>query len=247
MTHFSSDRFSCFSAVANLTSDTLPTGISTIVGMLGTVLIEVAAGLALLAAWYLYFQRDNRKRSSEVVEWIRTAFAGHAHIRGIQWTTASRFHVRLELPPNLFPHAHVTVQFVARELPLNWLLSVLRRQSETLTFEADLDSPPGFNLEVHNRRWHGQTRRLDAERAVYEHCGPFVLTTRSEWQRDITVMMNALVASRDSDFLSVTFRKTSPHLSATVPLSSLAECGGNGIFSVLRELADCASASRFWD
>lgn len=214
--------------------------------MLGTVLIEIAASLAILAAWYLFVQHRNRKRAGEVVHWIKTAFAGHARVLGIHWTTASRFHVRLELPPNLFPRAHITVQFVARELPLNWLLSVLRKQNETLTFEADLDSPPGFNLEVHNQRWHGQTRRrVNPERAIYEHCGPFVLTTRSEWQRDITVMMNALVASRDSDFLSVTFRKTSPHLSATVPLNSLAECGGNDIFSVLRELADCASASRF--
>jgi hypothetical protein len=60
-------------------------------------------------------------------------------------------------------------------------------------------------------------------------------------------MMNALVASRDSDFLSVSFRRVSPHISATVPLNSLApqRRTGNELFQVLRELADCAGASRF--
>jgi hypothetical protein len=63
-------------------------------------------------------------------------------------------------------------------------------------------------------------------------------------------MMNALVASRDSDFLTVSFRRTSPHFAASVPVSSLSEehtarYGGYDMFDVLRELADCASASRF--
>ena len=58
-------------------------------------------------------------------------------------------------------------------------------------------------------------------------------------------MVDALVASRDSDFLSVRFDRQSPHLSATVALDSLApqHSGGNKVFHVLRELADCAGAT----
>ena len=83
-----------------------------------------------------------------------------------------------------------------------------------------------------------------------ETVGPFVLTTRTDWQREITAMMNALVASRDSDFLTVSFRRTSPHFSASVPVSRVCPQDGGSyrdydIFDVLRELADCASASRF--
>ena len=60
-------------------------------------------------------------------------------------------------------------------------------------------------------------------------------------------MMTALVASRDCDFHSVSFRRASPHFSATVPLESISpdsQCEAE-IFEVLRELAACASASRF--
>jgi hypothetical protein len=156
----------------------------------------------------------------------------------------------LRLAPGTFVHSSVVVQLLPREFFFHWFMSKLRKQQELATFEADLDSVPSFNLEVHNQRWCGRSRRgskLNPNRSHIENFGPFVLTTRTGWQREITAMIDALVASRDSDFLSVSFRRTSPHLSATVPLNSLApqNASGNKIFHVLRELADCAGASRF--
>ncbi len=219
-------------------------------GTFGTALLEIVAGLILVTGWYVSFVRYNRRKAAEVLLWIKTAFSGHAQILGVYWTSPSRFHVKLRLVPNVFQHSHIIVRLMPREFALNWLMCHFRKQQEVATFEADLDVPPGFNLEVHNQRWCGKTRRaskLDPDHSTMETVGPFVLTTRRDWQREITSMMNALVASRDSDFLSVSFRRTSPHFSATVPLSSLApqRNTGNNVFHVLRELADCAGASRF--
>lgn len=217
--------------------------------MLGFLIIDVAVGAALLVLWYLWFRRHNRQKSVQVLQRIKTAFAGHAQIIGVRWTGASRLSIRLRVLSALFQHASVLVDLHPRELPLNWLWTRLRKRKETLTFEADLECPPAFNLEVHNHRWCGRTRSSgQGQRHVaVEHCGPFVLTTRNDWQREITTMMTALVASRDCDFLTVNFRRTSPHFSATVPLDSLSpesQCEAE-IFDVLRELASCASASRF--
>lgn len=217
--------------------------------MVGSVAIEIAVAAMLVVAWYLWFRRRNRRKSIQVLERIKTAFAGHAQILGIRRTGASRFSVRLRVLSTLFQHASVLVELHPRELPLLWIWSRLRKRQETLTFEADLECPPAFNLEVHNHRWCGRTRSFPRHqhRVALEHCGPFVLTTRNDWQREITTMMTALVASRDCDFLTVSFRRTSPHFSATVPLNSLSpesQCEAE-IFDVLRELAACASASRF--
>ena len=221
--------------------------------MVGTIVAEIAAGILLVSVWYLWFFRTNRRRSRVLIEQIRSALGGHAQIVGIHWISPSRFHVRLRLFPEIFRQCSVAVQLVPRELPLSWFLSAIRNQRETLTFEADLDVPPGFSLEVHNQRWSGRSGRKERRQPHLdrvETCGPFVLTTRTDWQREITAMMNALVASRDSDFLTVSFRRTSPHFAASVPVSSLSEehtarYGGYDMFDVLRELADCASASRF--
>jgi hypothetical protein len=220
------------------------------VGFVGTLLLEIAAGLVLVTGWYVCFVRYNRRQAADILLWIKTAFSGHAQIMGVHWTSPSRFHVKLRLSPSVFQHSLIVVQLLPREFALNWLVSKFRKQQEIATFEADLDIPPGFNLEVHNQRWCGRSRKtakLDPERSCVQNVGPFVLTTRRDWQREITSMMNALVASRDSDFLSVSFRRSSPHLSASVPLDCLSpeNANGNNVFHVLRELADCAGASRF--
>jgi hypothetical protein len=80
-----------------------------------------------------------------------------------------------------------------------------------------------------------------------ERLAPILITSRSDSHRDIANMMNALGTSRECDFLNVSFRRSSPHFSATVPLNTLAPEGqsGTAIFDALRELAAGASASRF--
>ncbi|MFB3918137.1 MAG: hypothetical protein ACE14M_15520 [Terriglobales bacterium] len=214
------------------------------------ITIDLLAGAALLFFWYVWFLRRSRRKSVQVTRWIEAAFREHATVSGLMWRSASCFQVQLKLAPSLFQRSCVVVQLFSWELPFNWLLSIIRKQQETLTFEADLDCPPSFNLEVHNHRWCGRTRRKlpsHSETWRLEHTGPYVLTTRNEWQREIMNMMNGLMASRDCDCLMVCFRRTSPHFSVTVPLQSIAPQNHSelDIFNVLRELAAGASASRF--
>lgn len=218
--------------------------------MLGTIGIDVLAAIAFFLLWYLIFLRYNRRRAISVLHRMRNAFAGEAQIIAVNWATASQFCTRLRVDDGLFQQPVVHVRLQPRERPIHWLWSRVSRRPEMLTFEADLECPPSFNLEVHNRRWCGRTHKFPArnlQRLTLDRCGPFVLTTRNEWQRDIMGMMNALMASRDCDLLSVTYRKTSPHFSASMPIGCISpepECDTR-IFDVLRELASCGQASRF--
>ena len=144
----------------------------------------------------------------------------------------------------------VTVRFTPRQDPLRWIRSIARKDRETVTFEANLPCPPAFNLEVHNQHWMGKSgRKLLRKMSVMrmKRVGPFVLTSRREWERDITGMMHGLAASRDCELMSVAFRRRAPHFSATIPLEVLAEQGWTEVrfFDVLRELAAGASAARF--
>ncbi len=218
--------------------------------LLRLIAIDVLAGVSLVVAWYFWFLRYNRRKAVEVLQWVERAFRGHGHVASVHWAAASRFHVQMRLSGNLFRHVSLVVQLFPREVPFAWVLSRIRRQQETLTFQADLDCGPSFNLEVHNHRWYGRTRRRFPNKNqnwVLEQAGPFVLTTRNDWQREITTMMGALVASRECDCLTVSFRRTSPHFSVTVPLESIAPESQtqSEIFDVLRELAAGASAARF--
>jgi hypothetical protein len=214
------------------------------------IAIDLVAGAALVVMWYFWFLRYNRRKATQVLRWIQDAIATHGELLGVEWLAPSRFKAQLRLAPNLFLHPALVVQLFPREMPFNWLLSKLRKQQETLTFEADLDSAPAFSLEVQNHRWCGRTRTKLASRNGnwdLERIGPYVLTTRNDWQREVTNMMNALVASRECDCLTVCFRRSSPHFSVTVLLDTISPEAQStyDVFETLRELAAGASASRF--
>jgi hypothetical protein len=87
-----------------------------------------------------------------------------------------------------------------------------------------------------NHRWcgHSNGKRTDDGRCwEISRPGPVVLTTRAQWTQEL---FNALVASRDHNFLKVHFRQDSPNFSATVDLDALADPeAASGFFTVLRE------------
>ena len=214
------------------------------------IALGVLAGLLLLVGWYWWFRRYNQRRAAEVMRWIERALRGQGQIAGMEWRSASRFSLRLRLVPAVFRGASLLVQLLPRHSPPQWLLSRLRRSRETLLFEADLDGPPNFNLEVHNHRWYGKTQRTfppGRQGWEFEQVGPFVMTTRNEWKYKLSGMMPALIASREREVMLVRFRSSSPHFSATVPLETLAPEAddGAGILEVLQELAAGAASTRF--
>lgn len=210
----------------------------------------IAAATVAIVLWYAWFLRYNRQRSLQALRWLESSLGGHGRVVGVQWTAPSRAQAQLRLAPGVFQRVWAIVELLPRELPLRWIAARLRRQPEMITFQADLDIPPEFNLEVHNHRWCARTRRKvprDAARWETERVTPFMLVTRNEWQREISPMVDALLASRDQDFLNVTFQRRSPHLCASLPVDALAPDAPQhaDLFEVLRELAGSASASRF--
>jgi hypothetical protein len=211
--------------------------------------VDIAVGAVLIAAWYWIFLRLNRRRGARILQWIEQALEGKGLIAGMKWLSASRMQVQLRLFDSGFCQPSMLVQLLPRETPLQWIVSLLRRRRETLTFESDLPCAPNFNLEVQNHRWCGRTRRklVPDKNWTLSRVGPFVITSRPDWQRDIKNMVESTVTSRDCNFIQVKFGRSTPHFSATIPLTTL-QPGSNvetGVFDALKELAAGASASRF--
>ena len=209
---------------------------------------DVLVAFILVTIWYLGFLRYNRKKAQQLLHWICTASGCEGTVGCVRWSSASRFHLRLQFPSEDFRQAHIKVQLLPREMPVSWLLSRWRGRQEALTFEADLACPPAFNLEVRNYRWRKREAcRQHSDSLVLVRTGPVVLTTRGDWQQDLSNMMSGLLASRDCNFERVEFRRHSPHFAATLPLGSL-HLNGEGaaqLFEALHELATGASAAMF--
>ena len=211
--------------------------------------VWLLAAVVFCAAWYWLAMRHNRRRAVQVLRWIEGALAGKGQVAGIRWIARSQFKVPLRLCHGGFNRAWVVVDLPPRELPLHWLLSKASGQREILRFEADLELPPAFDLQVHNFRWLARTGRYSPRTPTswnFEHTGPFVVSTRRDWKKEISSAMVALAKGDHRDFLKIRFQRRSPHFSVTLPLESIAPGSPTRscMFDSMRELAG-SSASLF--
>jgi len=211
------------------------------------VLIDVGVAAVFALLWYTWFVGYNRRRAASVLEWILGACAGKGRLSNLEWqANSSRLHAGLHLATRWFDDASVTIRLLPRPLPVQWALSRLRRQQETLTFEADMGFPPGFHLDVVRHRWTGQTGPQKAVRKwMVTRPGPVVLTTKEDWPVELTPVVNALTNCRNKDFVNVRFNETAPHFTATVGLDALSDQkSAIALLGLFRELAASSSAKQ---
>lgn len=218
--------------------------------MVGSILVYVlclALGLCALFVWHYCLARRSRRRALEVLGWIDSLVSGQGSVETVTWHGSSSFQVPLYLRSNTFHNASLSVNLIPRELPLNWIWAKFKSFQETVVFDADLDWAPPFTLELQSSRMFARTRKdlsPDGPGWQFEHTTPFILTTRKDWQKEITALISNLISCPDRQFLSVTFRRESPHFSAVLALDSIspASVWRTEIFDSLREIAAGASA-----
>ena len=210
--------------------------------------IGFATSALAYALWYGLFVRGNRRRGVLILRWINAALADRGYTAGIDWLTPSAFKIPLTLSTGMFRRTWILVELVPREHPLRWLLSRTTQRSEVITFQADLDLPPAFSLDIHTMRWFASSRKNSSASEMTwpeEQAPPLVLTTRYHWQKEIPGTMNLLSRNAARNFLNIRFQRKSPHFSATLLLSSIApESSSNTcLFDAVCELAKSCTAS----
>ena len=210
-------------------------------------LIITAVGCVI---WYWVATRYSRRRAGEIGRWIQSALAGQGQVTSVRRVSSSRLRVPIRLTHGIFRQAIVMVDMIPYELPVHWLLSKIKGQAETLTFQADLDLPPAFALHVQNFRWYARSSRKNTpstKRWTFEQTGPVVISTRSDWQKEISSTMTSLARGNTQDFLSIDFQRRSPHFSVTLPLEAISPDSPvrSCVFESMKELASNSSASLF--
>lgn len=208
-----------------------------------------AAGAAFCAAWYWLSLRRNRRKAVLVLRWIEAALAGQGHVTGIRWIAPSRFKVPLRLTSGVFTRAWVLVELTPCEMPLKWLLSKWKKQKDVLVFQADLDFPPTFSLDIHNHRWFARSSRKNPptnSRWTFEQTGPFIISSRMTWQKEIAGTMTSLAGGSNREFLNINFQRRTPNFSVTLPLEAISPTSPtrNYMFDTMRDLAASSSESR---
>lgn len=213
-------------------------------------LIAIAAfcATAIDVLWFLLLARYNRRKGALVLRWVEAACASRGRVTESRWLSRSCLQAHLSFAAHWFENARVTIKLLPRPLLVQWMISVWRRQKETVTFEADLDDAPNFQLEISRHRWLTQKPKEISNPKrnwTVSRPGPVVLTTRTQWTHELSPLVNTLMTSRGHNLLTVRFRPDSPNISATIPLEALSDEESTASFlSVLRDLAAGSSASR---
>lgn len=206
-----------------------------------------AITLALLG-WLLWVRHSTRRRAAEVLTWIESTLGSHGNLPSVQWLTGTRFRVRLRTSTaGLFNRAFVLVALAPPPTPLAWLRSAMNdaeEDDETVTFEADLDLPPRCELDLRNYRLVARTRRdlkpsPNTQGWQYFSPTPMVITSRSDWGREVTGVISSLLELRNKHFLDLRFSPHSPHLSVTLPLEAISPASLTRLemATAIRELA----------
>jgi hypothetical protein len=212
--------------------------------------ISLLAGALFSGIWYWFFFRHNRLRALNILGWIEDSLAGDGHVLGVRWMGPSQFRAPLRLTSRIFHHAWVQVEMSPRQLPLQWLWKWLRNQPETIIFQADLDTPPSFSIDIENFRSFARSNRGTAAGGPewnFVRTSPLIISSPANWQKEVAGAMTSLAASGNREFLNIAFRRKSPHFSVTLPLECIAPDSPDRefILDMMRELAAKSSAQRF--
>jgi hypothetical protein len=159
---------------------------------------------------------------------------------------ASRFRVPLRLTCGVFRRAWVLVDMRTQQTPVHWLIHKINSPQEVITFQADLDSPPTFSLQMQNFRWFARSSpKTEIENTgwQFERLPSVLITTKSQTQKEIAGTMTSLSRGDNGEFLEVSFQRSSPNFSATLPLESLAPGAPTRpyLLDAMREMAGSAA------
>ena len=216
--------------------------------MVRLIAIAAVCATAIDVFWFLLLARYNYRKGTLVLRWVEAACATRGRVTDTRWLSRSCLQAHLSFAAHWFENARVTVKLLPRPLLVQWVISIWRRQKETVTFEADLDDAPNFQLEISRHRWLTQKPKEISNPKrnwTVSRPGPVVLTTRTQWTHELSPLVNTLMTSRGHNLLTVRFRPDSPNISATIPLEALSDEESTASFlSVLRDLAAGSSASR---
>jgi hypothetical protein len=212
--------------------------------------LAFSAAVSLLVALYVggYFWNKRRlqTKATETLRRLEEALAGRGHVINCRWIATTQLEAALRFASSSFRRASIRVEFAGLMPSLAGFYSK-NNDRERLVFSSDLEAAPRFRLTVLKNRWTAQSGKIkcqDSAQWEYEPVMPVIYTTSADWSPELAATVITARANQQQDLQDVCFRKSSPHLSASLPLHVFFD-GDNHMqfFAAMSDLATQASTS----
>ena len=197
---------------------------------------SVVAAAGFFGAYY-WLQRSDQQRALRALRWIEHSLGTAGHVTGMRWLNHRQFEVPIKVVYPVFQRAFIQVTLAPG-------FNLFRKADpDSLSFYADLDLRPAFSMTFENLRWFARTsKNIPAEAPGWTamNCEPVVLTTRLDWDREATNGIYTILHGERRENMTVSYRKTAPHLCATLPLAALSpdEAEPLDLLKMMRDMAE---------
>ena len=81
------------------------------------VLIDVLSAMVLLAAWFFYFARYNRRKGAAALHWVEAACSNKGQMLDSRWLSQTLLQARFGFSAHWFDNARVTIRLRPRPIP----------------------------------------------------------------------------------------------------------------------------------
>jgi len=208
--------------------------------------VVIALSIALVV-WYFVGAQINRRRARSLVRWIREGvqvFGGQATMRPMG---TSGFQVNVEKAKGPFKRVGMMVLLESREMLLLWIFNRLRGQRDLLVLKSDLRTRPKTELEVickGTRMARRALKGIDETWAREEmEKGRLIVAHRGKERPGLGENLLPLLREYIPYLLTLSLRKSSPHLLANLSLSGLERVPAEALFGLLKEVAEMVTSS----
>ena len=207
----------------------------------------IALSIALVV-WYFMGSQINRRRAGSSLRWIREGvqvLGGQATMRPLG---TSGFQVNVEKTKGPFKKVEMMVLLESREMLLFWIFNRLRGQRDLLVLKSDLRARPKTELEVIRkgaRMAKKALKAIDDETWVREEIedGKLIMAHRGKARPGLSEKLTPLLREYTPYILTVSLRKSSPHLLANLSLSGLEKVTAEALFGLLKEMVEVMASS----
>jgi hypothetical protein len=199
---------------------------------------KIIIGLSiLLVLWYPFGRQMNRRRSLQVLRWLREGIRVYEGQASVNWIGASAFRVDVQGALAPFKRVGMMVLLEARELLLLWVINRLRGQRDILVIKGDLRLKPKGDLEVTRRGWRaGRAMRvLEKEGWIVDDLNEMLIALKGD--KEVASKL-ASIFSEAAGLVRLSLRKKSPHLVANFHLSGLEEMTAESLFHFIEKVME---------
>lgn len=176
-----------------------------------------------MGVWYLIGSIFNRRRGVDTFRWLRDGLQKYGKVSEAKWIGSSASGARMVIDKPEAPFRRIETIFLlnSREIMPLWLFNLVRGKSDELVLKANLRKTPSYQMEI-ARQGKIKLEKIKEQTGLatpqQEKISGFEIVSWGKTYADASLAPETLLAAYSQELISLSLRKSSPHLIVRIKL-----------------------------